>query len=47
MNGNFIEKYESINEAARKNNCFASAISNCARGVCKSSGGYKWKYELK
>ena len=46
MNDNFIEKYESINEAARKNNCFAGNISNCARGIIKSTAGYKWKYDI-
>ena len=39
-----IEKYESISEAARKNNLNHSSISACLRGKTKSCGGYIWKY---
>lgn len=41
-----IEKYESINDAARKNNLNQSNISACLRLKTKSCGGYIWKYAV-
>jgi len=40
-----INKFDSISEAARINNISLHSISNCARDVSKSAGGYIWKYE--
>lgn len=34
--------YNSINEAAIKNNVSASAIYNCLYGKSKTCGGYEW-----
>lgn len=34
--------YNSINEAAIKNNVSASAIYNCLYGKFKTCGGYEW-----
>lgn len=43
--GNVIETYSSIAEAAMKNNrCFES-IARCARGKGKTCCGYTWKYK--
>ena len=43
-NGKFISKYESVNDAARKNNLRQSNISACLVGKTKSCGGYLWRY---
>ena len=34
--------YNSVNEAAIKNNVSASAIYNCLYGKSKTCGGYEW-----
>lgn len=47
LNDNFIKEWESIKEAGRKNNMFDTAICNCLKGKCKTSGGFIWKYKLK
>lgn len=39
-----INTYESAAEAARQLNCTKGSISNCCRGVTKTSCGYIWKY---
>lgn len=39
-----LETYISLACAARENNISFKAISRCALGLCKTSGGYKWKY---
>jgi len=46
-NGNFIEEYRSVSDAARKNNLNISNIASCCRGVkhVKTAGGYIWKYK--
>lgn len=36
--------YNKITEAAKDNNVSKSGISQCVRGISKTSGGYKWKY---
>ena len=41
-NGNIIAIYESVNEAFRQTNI--RHISEVARGVRKTAGGYIWKY---
>ena len=40
----FIAKYDSINDAARKNKLRQSNISACLRNKSKTCGGYIWKY---
>lgn len=44
LHNNFICKYDSIKEAALKNNLLASNISHAARGKYKHSGHFIWKY---
>lgn len=46
MEGNFIEKYTSLSEAARKNNLYHQHISKVCIGnrKYKSTGGYIWKF---
>lgn len=46
IDGNFIESYESVADALRKN-CIKnhSSISNCCSGKIKTAGGFKWKYK--
>jgi hypothetical protein len=38
------EKYESIKEAAEKNNLQTTLIWKCCNGTQKTTGGYHWKY---
>jgi hypothetical protein len=44
LEGTFIKKYKSINEAVKSINGFASGISRCCNGKQEISSGYKWKY---
>jgi hypothetical protein len=43
-NGEFVAKYDSIMNAQRHTNIYASAIGQCCLGKLKSAGGYVWKY---
>ena len=43
-NDNFIEKYNTIVEAGKKNNILSTSIINCLKERSKLAGGYKWKY---
>lgn len=45
LDGNFIREYSSIINAAKDNGICKVAISNCCRGITKTSGGYIWKYK--
>ena len=45
LDGNLIREYNSIVSAAKDNNICKVAISNCCRGLAKTSGGYIWKYK--
>lgn len=36
--------YNKIIEAVKDNNISKSSISQCLRGISKTSGGYKWEY---
>lgn len=38
------ERYDSIVQAARKNNWYVGSISNVCNGRTKISGGYSWKF---
>ncbi len=46
LQGNFITEFESVRQATNYLNktCYSS-IANCARGLVKSTYGYKWKYK--
>ena len=44
---NFIAEYESVNEAARKNNRSASYISNKCNKVSPNSGEFIWEFKNK
>lgn len=44
MNGEFIARYESVADAARKTGAKDTHISRCARGGRKSTRGYVWRY---
>ena len=46
LNGNYIEKYNSIQEAKEKNK-LCSKISDCCLGNRKTAGGFIWKYAIK
>lgn len=39
-----LETYFSLSEASRQNNISYKAISRCATGKSKTSGGFIWKY---
>lgn len=43
--GNFLEEYGSIQEAAIKNNIPRTAISRCIRGELRHYKNVKWKYK--
>lgn len=42
LNGDFIEEYYSIHEAARRNNMNVATIHNVCSGKQVTSAGYKW-----
>ena len=42
---NYINKYNSITEAAITTGVQSSDITSCARGKLKTAGGYIWKYK--
>lgn len=42
LDGVFIEKYNSVKEAAEKNGCFPQNISRCCKGRRNTCKGYKW-----
>ena len=44
LDENEIRKYDSIRQAERETGINHSNISNALRGMCKTSGGYIWKY---
>jgi hypothetical protein len=45
LDGNFVKKYDSVQEAAKDNNINYKNISHCLRkGSNSSSGGYRWRY---
>lgn len=43
-NGEFVCKYRSIADAARKNHVKEQNIWKCLHGKAKTTGGYIWKY---
>jgi hypothetical protein len=42
--GNFLNEYESVTDAANSNNITRSSIIRCASGDRKTGGGFKWRY---
>ena len=42
LDGTFIKEWRSMTEAARSLNLDISNISNCCKGLIKSTGGFKW-----
>ena len=42
LDDKLLETYDSMSEAAQKNNTYHSSISNCCSGKKKTSGGFKW-----
>lgn len=44
LNGQELEVYNSLSEAASKNKTTAGNIGNCCRGISKSAIGFKWCY---
>jgi len=46
IEGNYIDSYDSISQAAELNEIRGGTISNVARGFCKTAGGYQWSYKL-
>lgn len=42
--GSIIKRWNSVSEAANKNNILISSISNCLSKLSKVAGGYKWVY---
>lgn len=45
MNGNFIQEFESLNDAAQAVGLKApSGINKCCNNKGTQSGGYKWKW---
>lgn len=45
LEGNFLEVYKSISEAARKSGVYVQNISKCCQGKLKTAGGYVWQYQ--
>lgn len=43
LNGDLIDSFNSVNEAARITNNVANAIGQAANGYSKSCGGYQWR----
>lgn len=43
--GKYVDRYDSLTDAANKYNCEVSCIGNCCRGLMISSYGYIWYYE--
>lgn len=47
LDGTYITSYESLRDAARITSITWQNISDCARGIQKSSGGFYWTYARK
>ena len=44
LKGNVLATYESISDAARKNNISVSSISQVCTGIRKTAGTYIWRF---
>lgn len=45
LDGNFIQEYPSMHEAARCLGLKQGGISMCCRGIAKTAYGFVWKYK--
>lgn len=45
LNGDVIQRFDSIHCAERATGILNNAICACLRGRARTSGGYKWRYE--
>lgn len=46
LDGNFIQEFDSASSAAKSLGCGNGGnITNCCKGRCKSTLGFKWKYK--
>lgn len=46
LKGDFIEKYESVNEAGNKNNLCSATITKVCKKKKKDYGGFLWEYVI-
>lgn len=47
LNGNPLQEYSTVNEAARNNHISSSSnIISCCKGDRKTCGGFTWKYAV-
>lgn len=46
LDGNFIQEYPSMHEAARCLGLKQGGISMCCRGIAKTAYGFVWKYKM-
>lgn len=44
LNGEFIDKWESVSTAGNELGINSNSIAVCARGLYKTAGGYIWRY---
>lgn len=44
LNGNFIEEYDSLTQAAKSLDLLGSKISQCCNGLRKTHGGFQWRF---
>lgn len=44
MNNNLIKIFEGVRIAEEETNIDNTAIIRCCKGMCKSAGGYRWRY---
>ena len=44
LDGQFIQRFDGIKEAAEATGCRATSIQSCCIGRYKSSCGYRWRY---
>lgn len=45
LEGTYIASFDSVKTASKQLNINRGTIENCARGECKTAGGYNWKYK--
>jgi len=46
LDGNVIATYDSLHDASRKTGVRNGNISRVCRGICKTAGGYNWRYAV-
>jgi hypothetical protein len=45
LNGEYINEYYSVMDAAKALNCNSETIRNVCNGINKTGKGFKWKYK--